>query len=62
MNDNLITSCCDAAPIVESIDYDSIDDIDFCLEEFEEKHGDTKTPEIVLTNEAGKITVRADNY
>ena len=28
MNDNLITSCCDAAPIVESIDYDSIDDID----------------------------------
>lgn len=36
--------------------------IDFCLEEFEEKHGDTKTPEIVLINEAGKITVRAENY
>ena len=36
--------------------------IDFCIAEFEEKHGDTKTPEIVLINEAGKITVRAENY
>jgi len=39
-----------------------VDAIDFCIEEFEEKHGDTKIPKIVLLQEAGKLTVRAENY